>query len=233
MSEPPSWVAGVTGRPEVLGRCNGPVHSETSARGSCRACPPGSAVACSIELTIHCTARRWPASTRSALQPPQRLKRGLLCVRASAHVTGGAAAGAPSAFIADGQPSARTSIAACVAAAVDAPRHAPLTPVIAPALAAADAPAATGVLSLHLGRAGLGYPKDPQRADCEGAEPSENPSPRGRGCHPLRYTVERSRVHGGTSFTNLDRRPPTWWATKSGARRPDDQANRAHRSQGE
>jgi hypothetical protein len=113
-----------------------------------------------------------------------------------AHENGGADAGAPVLFVADPQPSAQTSLsAASVAAAVDAARQARPPLVLAPTRAALDAPAAPGVLSLYLGRAGLRDTKDPQRADAKGAEPPQNPSPRGRGCHPLRDIVEPSPVH--------------------------------------
>jgi hypothetical protein len=87
-------------------------------------------------------------------------------------------------------------LAVVFAAAVDATHQAPPAPAIAPALAPADAPAALVGLNPRLrGGVGLRYTENRQRADRKGAEPLENPSPRRSGCHPLRYIVERSRVH--------------------------------------
>jgi hypothetical protein len=92
----------------------------------------------------------------------------------------------------------RTSSAYVFAAALEAVHQAIPPPVVASALAPADAPAAPAGavgLRLNLGGAALGQTEDRQRADSKGTEPPQNSSPRGRGCHPLRYLVEPSRVH--------------------------------------
>jgi hypothetical protein len=130
--------------------------------------------------------------------PPAKSEAGGAACPCPAHENGGADAGAP-------VPSSRivsrprTSSAYVFAAALEAVLQAPRLPTLASSLAAIETPAApaggVGFRPSILGRAALGQTENRQRADRKGAEPLENPSPRSGGGHPLRYIVERSRVH--------------------------------------